>query len=395
MKGFLIVISFFLFGVLHGQEFTFSGYVYDADQTGVANLPVELHTRSISSYEINEPSYSNYNFTGGSSLTGCDDCVQGPYNIGFTFNYFGNNYTQFYVSSNGWIGFSAGQTNGYTAQFLPNGGAPKNAILADWEDLLPNTGNMNYYTTGTAPNRVLVFNFNNVPHYGCRSNLHTFQIVLFETTNVIDVNFQSKPLCGGNGATLGLTNIDGGKVVPVGGKNASAWSILTPQKYRFSPSVVSNEFVLNRSVMTNSQGRYQFLTTGLDVNNFEFRVKFTAPIPTQQFTNNDAKRISDIVFGLVGTNGLTYHRFDLNNDGRINVSDQYLLFGLKSGSIAAWVVPRSSVFTPSEFTSITNSMTNSRSLYPGSSFIMTGNLIRGGSQNFYIITPGYSGKVNF
>jgi hypothetical protein len=52
------------------------------------------------------------------------------------------------VSSNGWIGFSAGQTNGYTAQFLPNGGAPKNAILADWEDLLPNTGNMNYYTTG-------------------------------------------------------------------------------------------------------------------------------------------------------------------------------------------------------------------------------------------------------
>jgi hypothetical protein len=395
MKGFLIVISFFLFGVLHGQEFTFSGYVYDADQTGVANIPVELHTRSISSYEINEPSYSNYNFTGGLSLTGCDDCVQGPYNIGFTFNYFGNNYTQFYVSSNGWIGFSAGQTNGYTAQFLPNGGAPKNAILADWEDLLPNTGNMNYYTTGTAPNRVLVFNFNNVPHYGCRSNLHTFQIVLFETTNVIDVNFQSKPLCGGNGATLGLTNIDGGKVVPVGGKNASVWSILTPQKYRFSPSVVSNEFVLNRSVMTNSQGRYQFLTTGLDVNNFEFRVKFTAPIPTQQFTNNDGKRISDIVFGLVGTNGLTYHRFDLNNDGRINVSDQYLLFGLKSGSIAAWVVPRSSVFTPNEFTSITNSITNSRSLYPGSSFIMTGNLTRGGSQNFYIITPGYSGKVNF
>ena len=395
MKGFLIVISFFLFGVLHGQEFTFSGYVYDVDQTGVANLPVELHTRSISSYEINEPSYSNYNFTGGSSLTGCDDCVQGPYNIGFTFNYFGNNYTQFYVSSNGWIGFSAGQTNGYTAQFLPNGGAPKNAILADWEDLLPNTGNMNYYTTGTAPNRVLVFNFNNVPHYGCRSNIHTFQIVLFETTNVIDVNFQSKPLCGGNGATLGLTNIDGGKVVPVGGKNASSWSILTPQKYRFSPSVVSNEFVLNRSVMTNTQGRYQFLTTGLDVNNFEFRVKFTVPTPTQQFTNNDGKRISDIVFGLVGTSGLNFHRFDLNNDGRINVSDQYLLFGLKSGSVVAWVVPRSSVYTPNEFMSITNSTTNVRSLYPGSSSIMTGNLTRGGSQNFYIITPGYSGKVNF
>jgi hypothetical protein len=147
--------------------------------------------------------------------------------------------------------------------------------------------------------------------------------------------------------------------------------------------------------MTNSQGRYQFLTTGLDVNNFEFRVQFTAPIPTQQFTNNDGKRISDIVFGLVGTNGLNYYRFDLNNDGKINVSDQYFLFGLKSGLITTPIVPRSSIFTPSEFISITNSTTNVRSLYPGSLSIMTGNLTRGGSQNFYIITPGYSGKVNF
>lgn len=395
MKRFLIVISFFLFGVLQGQEFTFSGFVYDADQTGIANIPVELHTRSISSYDITEPSYSNYNFTGGVSLTGCDDCVQGPYNIGFSFNYFGNNYTQFYVSSNGWIGFSAGQTNGYTAQFLPNGGAPKNAILADWEDLLPNTGNMNYYTTGSAPNRVLVFNFNNVPHYGCRSNLHTFQIVLYETTNVIDVNFQAKPQCGGNGATLGLTNIDGGKVVPVGGKNASIWSITTPQKYRFSPSVVTNEFILNRTVITDSQGRYQFLSTGLDINNFEFRVKLIVPIPTQQFTNNDGKRISDIIFGSVPTNGLTFHRFDLNNDGKINVSDQFVLFGVKSELIESLPVSRASVFSPSEFTSITNSTTNVRSIYPGSTSIMTSNLTRGGTQNFFIITPGYSGKVNF
>jgi hypothetical protein len=395
MKRFLIVISFFLFGVLRGQEFTFSGFIYDADQTGVANLPVELHTRSISNYQISEPTYSNYNFTGGVSLTGCDDCVQGPYNIGFSFNYFGNNYTQFYVSSNGWIGFSPGQTNGYTAQFLPNGGAPKNAILADWEDLLPNTGNMNYYTTGAAPNRVLVFNFNNVPHYGCRSNLHTFQIVLFETTNVIDVNFQSKPQCGGNGATLGLTNSDGTKVVPVGGKNASIWSIITPQKYRFSPSVISNDFTLNRTVLTDFQGRYQFLSTGLDVNNFEFRVKVTAPIPTQQFTNDDGKRISDIIFGLFPLNGLTFHRFDLNNDGKINVSDQFIVFGLKSGIISSLSISRSTYFTLSEFTSIQNSSTNVRSTFPGSNSLITGNLTRGGSQNFYIITPGYSGKVNF
>ena len=395
MKRLLIFISLFFLLPLKGQEFTYSGFVYDADQVGISNIQVELLTRSISSYEISEPTYSNYNFTGGSSLSGCDDCVRGPYNIGFTFNYFGNNYTQFYVSSNGWIGFSAGQTNGYTAQFLPNTGAPKNAILADWEDLFPNTGNMNFYTSGVAPNRVLVFNFNSTPHYSCRSNLHSFQIVLFETSNIIDVNFQSKPICSANGATLGLTNVDGSKVVPVGGKNASVWSITTPQKYRFTPSVISNEFVINRSGLTDSQGKYNFTSTGLDINNFEFRVKITAPTPSQQFTNSDAQRISNIIFGIVPINGLTYHCFDLNNDGKINVSDQFLLFAFKSGLINTWFVPRSSVFTTSEYNGMLNSSINVRLLYPGLSSITTSNLTRGGSQNFYIISPGYAGKVNF
>jgi hypothetical protein len=395
MKHFFVVISFFLFGIINAQEFTFSGYVYDADQKGITNLPVELHTRSISNYQITTPQYSNYNYAGGTSVAGCDDCVQGPYNIGFSFNYFGNNYTQFYVSSNGWIGFSPGQTNGYVAQFIPNGGAPKNAILADWEDLFPSTGQMNYYVTGTSPNRKMVFNFNGVGFYGCRSTLVTWQIVLHETTNIIDINVLSKPQCGGYASTMGLTDPNGTKVVPVGGKNAVQWSISTPESYRFTPSVVSDNFELNRTVFTNSQGQYQFTSTGLDINNFEFRVNVNAPTPTQLFTDNDGKKISEFILGRSPINGLTYHRFDLNNDGSITVSDQFLLFGMKSGLITNWVIPRSSYFTSTDFSSITNSNSNVRSLYPGSSSIMTGNLTRGGSQNFYLIIPGYSGKVTF
>lgn len=394
MKRFLIFISFFFFGIVNAQEFTFSGYVYDADQSGIANIPVELHTRSISTYNITNPTYSNYNYGGGTAIPGCDDCVRGPYNIGFNFNYFGNNYSQFYVGSNGWIGFSPGQTSGYVAQFIPNGGAPKNAILADWEDLFPSS-QMTYYVTGNSPERKLVVNFNSVPFYGCRTTFVTWQIVLHETTNIIDINVLSKPQCGGYSSTMGLTDINGTKVVPVGGRNATQWSISTPQSIRFTPSTISNDFVLNRTTQTDSQGRYQFLSTGLDINNFEFRVKVTTPSPTQQYTNNDGKIISDIIFGSIPSNGITFHRFDLNNDGKINVSDQYLLFGMKTGLINLWSIPRSSYFTPSEFISISNSTTNVRSLYPGSTSIITGNLTRGGTQNFYLINPGYSGKVSF
>ena len=39
----------------------------------------------------------------GNQLFMTDDSQQGPFNIGFTFCFFGTTYTQFYVGSNGWI----------------------------------------------------------------------------------------------------------------------------------------------------------------------------------------------------------------------------------------------------------------------------------------------------
>jgi hypothetical protein len=376
--------------VLYGQEFSHSGVIYDSEERGVENVEVQLLTRSISSYEITNPTYSNYNYGGGTSVSGCDDCVQGPYNIGFNFTFFGNTYSQFYVSSNGWIGFSAGQTNGYVAQFIPNGGAPKNAILADWEDLFPNTGNMNYYVTGTAPNRVLVFNFNNVPHYGCRSNLHTFQIVLHETTNRIDINFQSKPLCGGNSATLGLTNITGSQVVPVGGKNATLWSITQGTSYRFTPSTVQTEFIFNRSVFTNINGQYNFTSTGLDINNFEFKIHVPAPYTKTQLTNTDGNFPIELILGRTPIKSKHYYGLDVNDDGKITVSDAYLIHQRKNGLISTWgSYPDLRFFSSTEWTTIKNGTTNLKSTITGTQSVTINSPVRGGSTNLYLITTGY------
>jgi hypothetical protein len=294
-KSLLILFSLCFVVSLWAQEFAYSGYVYDGNEVGVQNIKVELQTKSISNYTISTPTYSNYNYGGGTSVNGCDDCVQGPYNIGFNFTYFGNSYSQVYVSSNGWVGFSAGQTNGYVAQFIPNSSAPKNAIMADWEDLFPATGNMNYYTTGTSPNRVFVFNFNNTPHYSCRTTYYTFQIVLYESSNVIDINVASKPNCSNSASTMGLTNSDGTKVVPVGGKNATVWSISSGTTYRFTPSTVQTSFSLNRSVYTNSSGYFAFTSTGLDINNFEFRIDIPTPTTTSTLTSTDGNHPTDIV----------------------------------------------------------------------------------------------------
>jgi hypothetical protein len=140
----MVIIRYIIFllipTVLFGQDFTYNGYVRSLSETGVGGIKAQLFVKRTSAYELTTPTYVGQN-TGGTVIPSSDDVTHGPFNIGFTFAFFGNNFTQFYVGSNGWIGFSAGQTTGYTAQFIPNTGSPKNAILADWEDLLPGSAN--------------------------------------------------------------------------------------------------------------------------------------------------------------------------------------------------------------------------------------------------------------
>jgi len=98
--------------------------------------------------------------TSGTSITFTDDDVEGPFPFGFTFQFYGINYTDFYVGSNGWLGFSSGQPTGYTAVSIPDStgfGAPINCIMLSWEDLNPATGGqVLYQTIGNAPYRKMV-----------------------------------------------------------------------------------------------------------------------------------------------------------------------------------------------------------------------------------------------
>jgi len=185
---------------------------------------------------------------------GKDDCWGGPYDIGFSFCFFSQLYTQFYVGSNGWIGFrSPGNNpwNTFTARVIPNNAAdsaaPKNCIFAPWQDWLPTlqgTNNIFYYVTGTAPDRQLVVYWKMCPMYGCVSTKGSFQIVLKEQGGVIENHLQSKPLCGnsGNVATQGVHNNNGTiaftAVVNGVNRNRTSWTA-TQESMRFVPDGVS------------------------------------------------------------------------------------------------------------------------------------------------------------
>lgn len=390
MRNIIITLSLILINIfiINAQPFSYSGYVYGANDQGLVNVPVSLYGKRIDPFEVTFPTYNTATaFNVGTVVPSSDDVTHGPFNIGFTFNFFGNNYTQFYIGSNGWIGFTAGQTTGYTAAYIPNAGSPKNVIMADWEDLFPGSANIYYTTIGTAPNRKLVVNFNAVPHYGCRSNLHTFQFVLYETTNVIDVNYASKPLCAGNNATAGLVNIDNTNVVPVGGKNASTWSV-TNYSVRYTPSAAETTFSLKGTYLTNSIGYYS-IVPNLDAQSYQFEVRLEN-LTFTGLTNYEARYPIQMTFNNTSMNSKLYYLMDINGDGRITVSDSYNIYGKMSGRFPIWATsPNYRIFTPAQWNVIKLGTTDLRPTYPGVQS-MTITPVNGGSTNFYLIRTGFT-----
>ena len=180
-------------------------------------------------------------------VTLSDDQVSASLPIGFTFNYYGANYTQFEISSNGFITFDLGQISAgcCQGQLMPDPLAPNNVIAAVWDDLYPpGLGTVGYETFGVAPNRTLVVSWTNTP-FCCGSTPDvTTSITLYETTNIIEIHTTS--VNNASPATMGIENLGGtlATTVPtfnagtINGSNIGA---------RFSPS---SPCTLNSSTQT-------------------------------------------------------------------------------------------------------------------------------------------------
>jgi len=182
----------------------------------------------------------------GISVTLSDDQYTGIVPLGFTFNYFGVDYTDCLVSSNNYITFNTASAGGYSPWSIP-GPIPGNgvtellnSIMGPWQDILPPSGGaVRYAYFGTAPNRVFVTSFCSVAMFSCTSLYFTSQIKLFEGTNEIETHIGNKPLCttwNAGQAIHGIQDATGTIAFVVPGRNAPTQWTTVADGYRFTPT---------------------------------------------------------------------------------------------------------------------------------------------------------------
>lgn len=158
--------------------------------------------------------FSSWRNTGAYSQ---DDNRSDFTDIGFDFWYNGTRYTQFCVSTNGFIDFSSSTDNGdgiaddfgydnnaFTGNGVANTTNP--AIAPFYDDLMAQGGtaalgnSVKYYLSGAAPNRTLTVEWINMAVYGNTTPSLNFQVKLVEKTGVILVHYGTM-----NSGTFGFT----------------------------------------------------------------------------------------------------------------------------------------------------------------------------------------------
>lgn len=226
-------------------------------------LLFSISAKSQSNYTVTAIPHQVYVATSEVQFTN-DDRYSAIIPLTFDFTHFGNTYNQVIIGTNGEIVFDMSLAEGYSpwniTTTIPNVNFPvKNAVLGCYSDMNNNlynggtTGTITYSVVGNAPYRRFVAMFNNQPAFSCgASKITTFQMVLYETLNTVDVQVVIREACttwnSGNGV-IGLINSTGSIAIAAPGRNTGAWNALL-EGWRFALPV--NSSVYNYTACENA-----------------------------------------------------------------------------------------------------------------------------------------------
>ncbi|MES2702626.1 MAG: GEVED domain-containing protein [Bacteroidota bacterium] len=154
----------------------------------------------------------------------------------FSFNYFGTSYSTVYIVTNGYLQFASPYQYNYGYYPMPDPNLLSTEVALFHRDLNVSGagGSVSYSTEGTAPNRRFVVRYNNVCDYGSSAGGNTGEVVLYETSNKIEMHVQSTTY--NDHVVAGIQNATGtvGYVAP--NRNYSYFQVSAPEAWSFNTS---------------------------------------------------------------------------------------------------------------------------------------------------------------
>jgi hypothetical protein len=398
-----LLILFLLFtNTLLGQ-FTYSGYLYNANGSGASNVPVKIY-KSTAGATTKSGTFTK--ITSGipsdrgrgtsvlfSSVNTDETSVAVTFPSGFSPSYAGTTYSSGHVNANSWFCFGTSSSSGYNGNAtspnqptihigsVDNSSTDNNVSYVSTESYTDATygdvfrvryeGNCKYNQTGVNYTWDLYF----------IKNQASKQIVVWRTFTADGSNQEVMGISTGS-AWLAST------LVTSGSFSGTSWEITS------TSTTTSSSTSLDATAYTNSSGYYSFSRT--TVAGDQFTIQVDAPTRIQAYTTTDIQGVSNIVLGRTTRNGLSFHRFDVNDDGVISIADKYYVAARKAGIFSKWrTAPDVRIFTTAQYNSIVAATTNVRATYPGATNHTTSTLTSGGTLNLYIIAPGYAGSVTY
>lgn len=179
--------------------------------------------------------------------------------LDFAFSFFGKTYQSVYPGANGLISFNQQNLSSSSACSWattvpptqpPYGTTPynfTNCIYGVYEDInpsnsaCPSNGKIRYGVLGTQPCRAFVFNYRNIGLYSCcggANTYNTYQMVMYEGTNIIDIYIKHRANCsswnGGRGV-IGLQNNTSSQILVAPNRDFSSLWTTDNEAWRFTP----------------------------------------------------------------------------------------------------------------------------------------------------------------
>ncbi|HEY1021284.1 MAG TPA: hypothetical protein VGE06_03180, partial [Flavisolibacter sp.] len=179
--------------------------------TITATVPDIRHTDD---YQVQAIPHQPFTYAGGTELTAlyADDIYSSAIPLPFPACFFGATYNSLTVGSNGVVSFdvtNAGKRNNFrlTTSFfnltpvqIPYAGGtqnslastyfPRASIMGVYHDIFPfdnGSRRIEWRIEGEVPKRRFIASFKDVPMYGCTSQSATHQIVLYESSGIVEV----------------------------------------------------------------------------------------------------------------------------------------------------------------------------------------------------------------